>query len=381
MTNTSKKTKTRTRSAKNKQRPTSAPKQPSAASQKAVQSAVARVHSMPKSGISYAELYRRALLNPFSSDALGVRVPDQFFAPTATLALREFASLKADANGTIDFIGLANPFNPAVSPRGCISNGSTLTTPDGTSIANGAILNGQTGLNGKIKNYRVVSWGLRIRNTASMTNASGIVTTALVPIHQRLRIPHNYLIGNQAGGGTGAGNLHIGYWMQNAGIPSNAYTSTSVVSIDNLLDLPYHARHQSMVLAEGGVEVRPKVTDPMGLVFRNAADSYWGSDMQATTSAVYVQPGDASYLMCDGWTSVVIGGSGFPANTAVLDVEMIYHLEGSPDVSSGTIFVPDTPVVQLDPVGALLAQADLNKAQPFIKIAARAAMAAFGSSL
>jgi len=102
--------------------------------------------------------------------------------------------------------------------------------------------------------------------------------------------------------------------------------------------------------------------------------------MQATVSSVFVKPGDASYLMCDGWTAVVIGYSGGSTNvgTQSFEVEAVYHIEGSPNVSAGTIFITDSPVSQHNPVAALTAQAALNSMPTFTRVGG-AAMAAFRS--
>lgn len=328
--------------------------------------------------VTVKDQYAKALMYPFSTQALGARVPDQYFSPTATFALREYLSLTSDASGNLDVIAMPNPLVPAWSTRSNISNGVTMSTPNGSTYPNGGIINSSVALAGKLKNYRIVSWGARIRNVSSMTNVSGVVTTALVPTHFRLRSPQNNPIGGQVAGGSGSGGFHIQNWLSSAGIPNTGIGASATVDLSNLLDLPYHARYPSLQLAEQGIEVRPKLVDPSGFLFRNSTDSLWGSDMQATTSAVYVQPGDASYTMADGWTNIVIGGSGFPASTNVMDIELIYHLEGSPNVDAGTIFIADTPVAKMDPLGAMLAVAGLNRAQPFVKIAAEAMKALAG---
>jgi len=327
-------------------------------------------------GQSDGNSYRVALLCPFSDQALGARVPDQFFAPTATLSLREIVSLSNDSGGNIECIIMPNLYNPAVSFRGNISNGGTLTTPDGVTFANGAILNLTTSaFYSKVTNYRIVSWGVRIRNTTAITNASGVLTVALVPCHTRMRVPQNGYIGGQNGSGAGAAGLTAANWLKAVGIPDNG---SGRVDLTSLLELPFHARYQGTQLAEQTFEVHPKMVSPEALQFRDSGDSNWGEDMQATASAVYVQPGDASYLMMDGWTSVVIGftGGSATAGNQTFDVELIYHVEGSPNVQSSSVFITDTPVSQHNPLLAMLAQAALNNASPFTRVAG-AAMAAY----
>jgi len=331
-------------------------------------------------GASDSEHYKLALMNPFSEKALGARVPDQFFAPTATVALREIVSLSNDTSGNIECILMPNVYCPAASFRGSIANGTTLQTPNGTNFTKGAILNSGVALRNKIMNYRIVGWGLRIRNTTAVTGAQGVLTVALVPPHQRMRVPHNAGIGGQTAGGAGAGNFRAEEWLISMGIPNTGAGDNARVDLSALLDLPFHARYQGTQLAENTFEVHPKLTSPLGLEFRSSEDAYWGSDMQATTSAVYVQPGDASYLMLDGWTSVVVGFSGgsTTAGSQTFDLELIYHLEGTPNVNSGQIFVADAPISHHNPVAAMAAQAALNAMPTFTRVAG-AAMAAYRS--
>jgi len=327
-------------------------------------------------GAGGAERYQMALLNPFSTDALGVRVPDQFSAPTATLSLREFVSIGNDVVGNADCIFMPNVLNPAFSTRSSVINGTVVPMPDGTNFR--GLINTGASLYGKITNYRIVSWGLRIRNTTAVTACQGVLTVALVNPHTRMRVPATANIGGQAAGATGSLGFNIENWCIAMGIPYVGATTGARVDTSALLDFPAHARYQALQLAERTVEVHPKLTDPAGLAFRDSNDSVWGSDMQATSSAVYVQPGDASYLMLDGWTSVVIGftGGSSVANTQTFDVELIYHLEGSPNVAAATAFIADTPQSPTAPLAMMMAQAALAKLTPFSE-AATAAMAAY----
>jgi hypothetical protein len=338
-----------------------------------------KVHSLV-SGPLHAAMYKEALLNPFSEAAMGARVPDKYFAPTATLALREIVSLSNGTNGLIECVFMPNLYNPAVSFGSNISNGGTLTTPDSSTYNNGCILNGTNSLKGKITNYRIVSWGLRIRNTTAVTAAQGVMTIALVPPHERMRVPYQGTIGGQTAAAAGAAGFTAQNWFDAMGIPFTGSGSGARLDQTSLLDLPYHARYQGTQLAEETFEVHPKLTDPKALVFRDSADSYWGSDMQATSSAIYVQPGDATYLFLDGWTSVIMGfqGGSTTAGAQTFDVELIYHVEGSPNVSSGTVFVTEAPALKCDPIACELAQAALSMAPVFTRVGG-AAMAAYRS--
>lgn len=316
--------------------------------------------------------YASALLNPFSDAALGVRVPDQFSAPTATVALREYASL-ISVTGKIEAYFMPNVYNPAASFGSNIANGQTMTTGDGVSFASGAISNTPSSLATKICNSRIVSWGLRIRNTTSALNASGIMTVALVTPHQRMSVPHRGAVGGQTPSGYAA--LSAENWFKSMGLPYQFAGSSARLDSSSLLDLPHHVRYQGPQLSEQTFEIHPKITDPSAFNFRNAQDGSFGFDMNPQTSTAFVLPGDASYLMLDGWTSVVVSFDTTATTAQTFDVEMIYHLEGTPNVSSGTNFITDSPISVCDPVGCLTAVAKLSNSQPFTKVGA-AAMAA-----
>jgi len=195
-----------------------------------------------------------------------------------------------------------------------------------------------------------------------------------------MRVPNRGVIGGNQASGPGAASFDIGQWLDAAGVPKTGTGSSAKVDIASLLDLPHHARYQGPQLSEETFEVHPKLVSPSGLFLRNSQDSVWGSDGQATTSGIYVQPGDASYLMCDGWTAIAIGFSGgsSSAGAQTFEVEAVYHIEGSPNVNSSTIFIADSPISEHNPVGALIAQAALNSMPSFTKVAG-AAMAAYRS--
>lgn len=338
-----------------------------------------KARNVLSSGSGSGDLYRLALMNPFSEKALGCRVPDQFYAPTATLTLRELAVLQNDTSGNADVVFLPSVITPCFSGRGSITNGATISWPNGTASGT-CVTNAASALYNKVTNHRIVSWGLRIRNTSPVTAAQGALTVALVPIHERMRVPNNLPLGGQTATGTGASNFTHENWYSAAGIPYTGSGINARVDISSLVDFPHHARYQGPQLSEETFEIHPKLVSPSGLHLRNSNDSYWGEDMQATTSAVYVQPGDASYLLCDGWTAVVIGfsGGGTVAGQQTFEVEAVYHLEGSPNVQSSTIFIADSPISEHNPIAALVAQAALNSMPTFTRVAG-AAMAAYRS--
>lgn len=332
--------------------------------------------------------YKSALLEPFSDAAVGCRVPDQYFCPTVTYAVREFLTMKVDASGNFDCVISPNPLYVAYSTRNSIANGTTLLTKDGVSYANGQYTNSATSLANKLSSYRVVSWGVRVRQTQSINVTQGTLTAALFVPKDGLLHPSQGTTASPIGaqGQTGAnwGNNTLFAYLQDAGLPGNA---TSQIDIGSLVDYPYHMRASCVNAAENTYEISPKLCSPTGLQFRDTADSVFGSDITGQTSTVYVAAGDSSYLLLDGWTNVVLAGSGLVANsTGAVDIEVVYNIEGNPFISAGvasgtfgTNIAVATGVKSIcDPLGAMIAQAALDT-QPGFKLLsmARAGFKAF----
>jgi len=70
----------------------------------------------------------------------------------------------------------------------------------------------------------------------------------------------------------------------------------------------------------------------------------YGNDVIATsTSGVSTLSGDRTMTDSSGWTAIIIQGTGFPINTAALNVEVIIHLEMSPFVNASPSFVNSVP--------------------------------------
>jgi len=330
-----------------------------------------------------ASTYKAALLEPFSDSAIGCRVPDQYFCPTATYAVREFLTIKVDSFGSFDVVICPNPLYVAWSSRNSIANGVTLTTKDGTTYGSAMYTNPSTALMNKLSSYRVVSWGVRVRQTQSVNVTQGTLTAALFVPKDGLYHPSMGStagpVGNQSQVGTSWSTSTLSAYIQDAGLP---VTTTGLIDTGSLVDLPYHMRASCVNAAENTYEISPKLCSPTALHFRDTNDSLFGTDITGQTSTVYVQPGDASYLLADGWTNIVLAGNGLVANSSgAVDIEIVYNIEGNPFISAGAasnIAVATGVKSVCDPLGALLAQAALD-IQPGFRLLslARTAFKAF----
>jgi len=321
--------------------------------------------------------YAKGLLDPFSDNGCGARVPDQFYAPTCTLAYREFVSLANNATGTMDAVFLPSALCPVFSTRGSITNGQPLFTRDGSTISNGCVRNTGAQLYPKITSHRIVNWGLRIRNTSPVTAAQGIITIALFNPYDSSIVPHAFAVGSQIGTNSSSTSATIGEYLKTLGLGGDQ-GNANLLDISGLVDLPCHMRCSATNLSENTYQILPKLISPRALEFRASQDNQYGTDIVAQTSLTYVQPGASSYIRCDGWTGIAIGytGGSTVSGTNTFDVEVVYNLEGAPNVQVGTTFIGSSSKVVCDPIGMLNAQSTLDMAQAFQKVTI-GAMAAY----
>lgn len=333
--------------------------------------------------------YKTGLLNPFSDSATGSRIPDQYFAPTVTFAIREYITCKVDANGEFDIVLCPSPQFVAYSTRNSIANGTTLTLKDASTYANGQYTNGPSGIATKVSAYRVVNWGIRVRQTQSINTAQGTITAALFVPKDGLMFPSQGTVGSSVGGQSVASGTFSSNTMSNylyaAGIPLTGSGSTAKIDVGSLVDLPYHMRASCVNAAENTYEIVPKLVSPSAQGFRGSMDSYFGTDIVSQTSLAFIQSGDSSYLNIDGWTNIIVSGTGLVANSSgAVDLEIVYNIEGNPQlVLSGvnTVAIATGAKSTHDPIGMLIAQAALDSSPAFKLLnMARVAFKAFGQN-
>lgn len=275
--------------------------------------------------------FRLALLDPFNEDANGARVPDLFSAPTEARTFKQSFTLTSDAAGALDFTAFANPTYTGVSLRSNITGGSTfvLSSNSSSTVANAVPAGAGSSLPSEFASYRVVGWGMKITSIAALTSSSGTVVAATLPYAGY--VPHQGNIGGQS---HTAGNVgSIDDWLNGSGIPY----SSSKPDVTKLESVGESTRVAAQSLAAAPLVLVSRPVDPRAYNLRYSADSYFGYDMVGQTSTTYVVAGNGSYLDASGWLSFVIGGTGFPATTNVLEVELVYHLEGVPAMSSSIL--------------------------------------------
>lgn len=315
--------------------------------------------------------FKFALTEPFNTKAEGARVPDLFSAPTEARTFRTNFTLASDSNGMIDFIAFANPVYPGFSTRGNVVSGSQFKLQTNASATvNSSVPSGVgSSLRSEFTSYRVVGWGIKLTGISSVNTTSGSVTICTVPFSGY--VPHAGTVGVISQNASSLGS--IGDWLSWAGLPSNSNLVT-VGKLDGLRD----ARKVSLSsLATVPQTANSRPIDPRAYEFRYSSDTYYGYSIVSQSSTSYVVGGNAAYLDASGWLNLVIGGQGFPASTNVVEVEMVYHLEGVPALDTSTLNrgnATESPVNWSGYLAALQAAA----ATPAIRAVASTALASMG---
>lgn len=281
----------------------------------------------PKSmsmSISAADKYRLCLLDPFDERGWGARVPDMVSVPTKTIVLRANATVTTDANGVFSGMILPSAYIHSVFSQGTGAP-STWPYPSGGSSVSKLVYTEPTYLGGQLANYRIVNYGVRVTDIASMTNVSGYF--GCVNLQVNSMVPTTYLVGGY-NSATAADTLDKVYTAY--GIPYSGTGDSAVINGDRLIQYPGYQGWSGMQIAEKSLLINSKIGESCAFNFRQAQDRVHGNDVGPGLATGSIYTGDSSYAEVNGFTTTVFHGAGFPANTSVLRLEFVYHLEGIP---------------------------------------------------
>lgn len=327
--------------------------------------------------------FEMALSNPFNANSVGCRVPDSFPMPTATYHVRASLTTTTSAAGSFKAIILPSPALTYITrPSGFGSiSGATDFTQNAAAAGTAGYLVAPGAIATVLTEYRTVAWGMRLiaKNTAFAAKGklfiAAVPTTANAPSWNTLEtvtatdsnVISEYCCGVEFGGANFGSIL---------GIPG-----TQVYSAQDLL------RHevQCLGLPSGndfhqfrGTTDRSVISWAAGQVL---ADEGVFNNTTGLVNATAGGRKDVASLR--GGTAFVIAGSGFNANTNEFDIELIYHLEGLPNIAAtGTALLVPSAAKPLIGDTSTVEQAIgyVRKAVPVIKAVAMGALPAFGGA-
>ncbi len=278
--------------------------------------------------------FLRALMNPFSPEAVGARVCDAFPMPTATYHVRGSLGATASASGTFKCIILPSPcftFITRPSGWGSLSGGTDFSQNAVTSGTAGYLVT-PTAMNAVLTEYRVVAWGIRLLAKDTALAAKGKIMIAVIPT------TNNAPSWNTMETVTATDSNVISEYC--CGMEFGASNSGSV------LGLPGVQTYSIQDLMRGEVRVNCLPSHVEFYAFKGTADRsnlMWASGQVLADEGVFnnttglvnaTAGGRKDIASLRGGVAVVIVGSGLPASTNEFDIEIVYHCEGTPNVAA-----------------------------------------------
>lgn len=332
----------------NKPKPKAKPTKPSKAIIKALNAATKsmpapRPKSQPSSrpmqgymtakNIQMANLFCRTLRSPFDPKALGCRVPDTYSFPTATYHCHGTTVLGTAAGNTFGSV-LFFP-NPVLSMMDThlestlstsVINNSMGTYTNNPSVYGAVMTGGASTLSSVLSDFRVVAGGIKITNLQPEMTATGRIIISLIPITDTMP-DYNSLVA-------------LSGLASNLPLLATNYTAANLDSA-RMLNLPASFELAVQDLLHGDVQIAFPVVSARYYDFRSSAanvaytatssvsDVQISNSVGATTSSGIRDP-----TRCNGGCAISVYYEGIPASTTAFQVEYIYHLEGSPNLSS-----------------------------------------------
>lgn len=334
-------------------------------------SAIGRTSTVKKNLLAAptpAVQFECSLDDPFCGNSYGAKVPDEYNFPTEAVTLRHrFTILNSVDGDTI----VATP-HPLIGSFGI--NAGPGTSNPGLSAISGSVTSIQ--LNSVVGNvntipvarpvspsnfaasfvsYRVVGWGVRLRNITEAANVGGDATVAVLPCGQYAPTAFLNLLGGTVPNPGSSWNEATSAFS----FPTSAYSSANQTFgnpfMSNLESLASSDTYTGAELGQtGGITIKPKIHSPgRAWAFRPAVTGLSNSVIQGTG----VVPGATTQ---GGATTALAGNSYEPAwldiaghNCVVMrvtpgsspqryEIEVVYHLEAVSRINVATGIVPTT---------------------------------------
>jgi len=282
------------------------------------------VRSAPTTPAKLMNDFSKSLKQPFAPSTMGCRVPDLFSFPTATYHLHGttvLATASGASSGAVMF--LPNPFFSMVD-IGTINGGTAaLTTSMLPFSSNTSAYSATTTLNNVLTDFRVVSWGIKISNLQPEQTATGRIMIYTVPCADE--VPTYDTLANIG--------MTSGYMLSVCGGDVSTLASASVLNFPSAFELA------TQDLLHGDLEIAGSYVSPRYFDFKNSNASYTSGAnkfvdaVTVSSSGGIVSAGGSGFkdpTRMVGGCGIGIYFEGVPASTKAFQVEYIYHIEGSP---------------------------------------------------
>lgn len=282
--------------------------------------------------------YAVALCHPFETGAIGARVPEPWASPTTTYKIHIPMVVNTDASGSFDAVIAPHVLNtvfstyPSVSATTGITGGAALAYPVSvdstfTSAVAQTYLNAgatATSLASKFKNYRVVSYGVRLKTNVDFTHANGRIYWARVAAPSQVPL----LLGS---GST------ISYLAADWECPLDA----SGHMTSQIVDMPEAGQLQvSQLLGPGGHEWTFHPVAGTANQFIDAVNLTTEQSLSVNTPTGTIGTSmSTTYASTSGFQALWLKGEGcVPASLVpgAFSLEVILHVEGTQNILGGS---------------------------------------------
>ena len=344
--------------------------------------------------------YAACLIHPFSPEAEGAQVPDMYSFPTQTAFMRRVLTVSTPsvtgtngALGALDFVVQPNLFGTVAfqanaTVNNVVTGGSTwyastlantgASQPGGNNNASPPVSTAgfsemgvcaASQVTSTFSRYRVVGWGIRVKSVLPPLNQQGTVFIAKVPALEEF--------GAYASSGVTAGywNDYLNYY-ELPQIDSSGFITTDIIRMQTAMST--EVAHMTL---EEGIEVVGSVCSPLAFEWRDgknvASLTTSGAGAQqgliiTNTAAANVAVLDQDFYRQGGWPAILFTARGLPTNpnVAIFTLEIIFHLEGVPQLGSTVISGGIVPPVNMQILASAIHHA--HKMPHFRKIARQA---------
>lgn len=324
--------------------------------------------------------FARALSNPFDPEVYGTRVPDPYPFPTAVYSSHSTTVIgctsgSAVTSGCVAF--LPNPMLSMMDIYGLTAptSGNGSVTSTGMNKLNASV--GFAGyktyssvlpssLRGLLSSFRVVSWGIKISNLQPQLSATGRIIIAQVPIGDTMPGLADFTNATSA-------NIVLPVF----GSTVNSLSSSALLNLPTAVEIPV-SNLVAETVAVNGMYTSPAFFDFKGTPADNTSigNNLFIGDSNIVNEVLNVVTFTEwkDLTRCRGGTGIVVYFEGFPEGVSnALQIETIYHIEGSPIVSAvpGAMTSEANHGVSIGTIGqiesALQVVSSVSKAIRFIK--------------
>lgn len=310
-----------------------------------------RIKGVPRSLLTSIDekRYMCALTNPWNPEANGAQIPDFFPFPLVPMKSIVTGTCTTDVGGNLTYLVTSHPHVTIQATGGSPFTSSLPSWASNTSTAHLDIAD----LSAKYSAYRVVGFGVRLKLLTQPLNATGRLLIAAVPC-PATRVLNARILENTAIDDSTFQQIVAGIGLDGAGdqlstilsLPESAEISAAHMVGKNV-ELVYRpctngAFMFSPTIRTGVASGTTGLTDAEG----------WDTATGTITSAV-VTTDAMNPTLLDGHVAWLIRGIGFPASAVALEMEFVYHMEGTPAMTATTnstgMMVPTGPEAKYGP--------------------------------